>query len=98
MKKYIIINSDHNDGDITTEINEITDEKLEKYLPLIKAIKENSGEWLSGDQGSLKDQYEEFEFKLKENFNSYVGNGEGYGIHTIESIEILEVINETKLL
>ena len=98
MKKYIIIEADHNDGDITTEKHEITDEKLEKYKPLIEAIKNNNGEWLTGDQGDLNEQYEDFSLNLKENFDYYVGSGEGYGVHTVESIEILEVINEIKLL
>jgi hypothetical protein len=38
MKKIVIV-ADHNDADYMTETTDITDEQIEKFLPLIKTIK-----------------------------------------------------------
>lgn len=38
MKKLVIV-ADHNDADYMTETSDITDEQLEKFIPLIEAIK-----------------------------------------------------------
>lgn len=114
MKKYIIIKADTNDADFIQEKHEITDEALEYIKPVIQAIKDYNEDssikyqkwnWWTIDEGSknrpspqklyvdsgkcTQDQLEAF-YEL-------CPGGED-PIHSIESVEILEVINETKLL
>lgn len=101
MKKYLIITADTNDGDYVTQKTLITDDKLELLKPMIEAVKnckENynyeTGEMISETEGADEIYKNVPNFDL---FDSCVPHGE-YGIHTIESIELLEVINEQKLL
>lgn len=96
MKKYIIINADYNDGDYVTEKSLITDEELILIQPIIDGLKENDGDFTTLDQGdSGEEQFGKFEGF--DTFYNFIPSAE-YGIHTIESIEILEVINEIRLL
>jgi len=101
MEKYIVIEADYNDGDYIAQINEITDEELNKFLGLIQAIKKNKKghNWETGENADseLTEQYPNFDPYLLKDFNYYVPHGE-YGVHTITSIEILKVSNKTKLL
>jgi len=114
MKKYIIIKADTNDADYVTSKNEITDETLEIILPVIKAIEAYDNDksikyqkynWWKldyryEDKPTPKELYvdtgkcsqEAFDY-----FNELTPYFE-HGIHTIESIELLEVVNEIKLL
>lgn len=103
MKKYIIIKADTNDGDYITNQSIITDEKIEQLKTALSKIKDSnySLSWGTGDMleedndpNILYPELTPAEFNLIEN---YIPHGE-YGIHTIESIDILEVINEEKLL
>ncbi len=104
MKKYIIITADTNDGDYITEKTKITDEQIEKYKPVIEAIKKSKASgyghtWETGEMANstLSEQYPDVDENLLENFNQHLPYGE-YGVHSIESIEILEVANEYSLL
>jgi len=103
MTKYIIIKADTNDGDYITEKNKITDAQIDFYKLIIEIIKKHHGDWHTGDQGDIEEDYaEEIEKGIVnlndlESFSEFVPFGE-YGTHTIESIEILEVANEYKLL
>lgn len=108
MKKYVIITADHNDGDYVTEKSEITDEEIEQFKEIVKKINRielHQGgfapcfEWKTGDQQeeSLDQAHPELtgeEIDLIERFRP----SNEYGIHTIEDIEIIEVINEYNLL
>lgn len=104
MKRYVIITADTNDADYVIKKTEIDKDFEEKYGELIEAIKNNSEEnWICGDIANKNTRYSKvyskkgFDIKLLENFSYYVPTGE-YGCHTIESIEIIEVTNEEKLL
>lgn len=99
MKKYVIITADTNDGDYVTEKTSIDDSWVEKYSNLINSIRNNSGSWTTGEMQHmpLYEQYPDYDESKLEKFDQYVPRGE-YGVHTIESIEILVVAEETKLL
>lgn len=108
MIKYITIKADTNDADYITSQNEITDEILEFIMPVVNAIKEYDADttiktqkynWydmedddrepnpkkLYVDTGKCtEDQYEYF---------SELCPYEG-GIHTIESVEIITVLEK----
>jgi|SRR6185436_8452684 len=99
MKKYLIVKADTNDADYVTKKTEIKDGEIDKYLHLISVIKSNGKSWKTGevsDEG-LEEQYPDFSLEVLESFGKLVPYGE-YGVHTIESIEILEVSNEQRLL
>lgn len=111
MKKYIIIKADTNDADYIQEKHEITNEQLIEIMPVIKAIKDYTEDksinhqkmnyWtISRRHPSPEELYvntgkcTEESFRLFDELIPYCEDG----IHTIESIEILEVVNEIKLL
>ena len=93
--------ADTNDGDYVTEISEITMKAIERFKPLIKAIKK-SKERHNFEWGECCDDYPEqyskrFGEELLEEFTNYVPHGE-YGIHTIESIYITPYVEKEYLL
>lgn len=112
MKKYILIKADVNDGDYISSKNEITDEDIELIKPIIDAIKEYDNDksikrqkW-NWDINGYNDQdpnqryvksgkcsLESFDY-----FNDLLPFMDNQDIHTIESIEILVVSEEIKLL
>jgi len=106
MKKYLVTVGDTNDGDYDTKIKEITDEQIEKFKPIIEAIKAYEGDYnfLTGEVAQDQDEdnaeilYGNIE-GFKE-FKYFVPNGDpNYsGIHTLESIKLLVVQEETQLL
>ena len=104
MRKYIIIEGDTNDGDYVTERNVITDEQIEKISIAFSKLQGRTN-WYTGDmvnekRGNFspevmyKDILSPEEIELIDNFTP---RGE-YGIHSIESVDILEVANEYSLL
>ena len=108
MKKYIIITADTNDADYVSEKTEITDDDIELIKPIIEAIKNTpkdkngwghnyeTGEAV--DKASAQKLYGHLDnFDL---FDEFVPSGDpNYpGVHTIKSIQILEVVNEITLL
>lgn len=99
MKKYIIIKADTNDADYVSSKHEITEEQIQEIMPVVEAIKKfgrghnfPSNEYDTKDASTLYGHLEGFDL-----FNDFTPHGEG-GIHTIESIEILTIANEEKLL
>ena len=101
MKKYIIITADTNDADYVTKKSEITDEQMELIKPMIEAIKNceeehnyETQDCISETEGADEIYKNVPGFDL---FDRFVPSNE-YGIHTIESVEILEVSNEYKLI
>ncbi len=100
MKKYAIVTGDYNDGDYVTEKNEITDDEINQLKTIIQVLNENDNHWSTSDQRDnrqmsyYKDKLTEDDVNLISKFIPYAE----YGIHTIESIEILTVTEELKLL
>lgn len=104
MKKYILIKADTNDADYVMEKHEITDEQLKELEPIFKAIKECkiSHNWATGEYCDKEDTPENvYKGILTEEqillFEEYTPYGE-YGIHTIESIDVLTVTEERNIL
>jgi len=112
MKKYLIIKADTNDADYITSQNEVTDEDLELIFPVIKAIEDYNNDksikrqkynFWNVESNRNPDPYQLYveTGKCKQEemdaFMEYCPTSE-YGIHIIESIELLEVVKETKLL
>ena len=105
MKKYIVVEADTNDGDYITEKSLISDEKIEQLkVALAKLGNQNGIPWNTGDmvnekRGRLSPDTMYGEILTKQELDlieEFVPHGE-YGVHTIESMEILEVIKEYKL-
>lgn len=93
MQKHILIEADYNDGDYATRISPITDKEIEFIMPIIKAIKENSGYYWSRELASkgesAVEDYGHLEcFPFFDDLVPY-GDDNYTGIHTIESIEII---------
>lgn len=111
MKKYIEIICDTNDADYITKKSLINDEGLELIQPLINKIKNVKGHNFPNfedEKDDLIKLYPDYftldedgdlipKTKSSELFLYLIPKGE-YGVHTIKSIIILEVINEIKLL
>lgn len=106
-KLYIVIEADTNDGDYITEIAEISQKELEQIEPVFKAIKKQKQRhnWptFEGRRSEEKSPYELYvdsgliTEKQYDIFNEFVPHGE-WGIHTIESIKVFEVVNEKNYL
>lgn len=108
MKKYIIITADYNDGDYVTKKSEISDEQIEMMRNIVNKVDKielygggyaGSFEWKTEDQQEeplllAHPELTEEEIKLLEKFRPCAE----YGIHSIEDIEILTVLEEEKLL
>jgi hypothetical protein len=101
MKTLLISKADTNDADYITEIQEIkSDEQrkeieklLEKIIPIISKSGHN---WETGEMGDSASHFIETGQLTEdecEQFSMLLPDAE-YGIHTVESIKILEVINE----
>lgn len=110
--KEIHVTADYNDADLIDQISEITEEELERFMPLIEAIKAVSYKdgkwlhcpnWLTGeckreDEKGPKELYSHIDPELIEEFEEiYVPSSE-YGIHTITEIKVYELPIKTKLL
>jgi len=103
--KYIIIKADTNDADYVTEVSLITDGQIEKIRPVVEAIKafvpleKHRHNWPTGET-AYKHSVPEiiYQDKLGKHlinlFNDFVPEGDpNYpGIHTIESVKIVELI------
>lgn len=100
MAKYIIIEGDYNDADYVSEKTKIDDETIEQLRPIIEVVKLHDGSWGTSEYADSKpeDEYEnELTKEQIEFLNKYVprcGDDDGYGIHTIESIEIVQLIEK----
>lgn len=104
MKKYIEIVADTNDADYISSRTLVTDEEIEKIMPVIKAIKnfkpENKYDRHNyPDSKYCDDNVEEIYGDIDgfDEFQEMVPYSE-HGIHTITSIKLLIVTEETKLL
>ena len=109
MKKYIIIEADTNDGDYITERSEISDEQIEKFKVILGKLPRmeiygggfsSDIRWESGEMGDTQEELVEEGILTEDEaewFSQYLPYGE-YGIHTIQSIDILVVAEEINLL
>ena len=114
MKKYIYVTADTNDADYISEKNEITDEEIELIKPVIKAIKDYTEDSSIKHQiwnwwviyGSRKENPTPQQLYVDtgkcsqeafDKFRELVPYNE-HGVHTIESVEIIIVQEEIKLL
>ena len=108
-KLLMIITADTNDADYVTSENWIDKDSLPVIKKVWKVVKNSvkqrgQGEynWITGDLRSSNDQgpYERYKDVLTQEeldiFSEYLPHGE-YGIHTIESIVIHEVIKTINL-
>jgi hypothetical protein len=113
MKKYIIIKADINDGDYISRKTEIDEETLNIIMPVINAIKEYNEDksikkqkfnWYclkNKDSESPEELYVKSGKVTEEALDYFwerLPSLDNESIHTIESIELLEVIKETDLL
>jgi hypothetical protein len=104
MKKYIIIKADTNDADYVTSEQQINDSQLNVLKPIIEVIKSVKGyNWETGemeDGHTPKELYIDTGLltqKQVDLIDIYIPHGE-YGIHTIESIKVLTILEEEELL
>lgn len=102
MKKILIIEADTNDADYVTSEHTITDKQVEELKSIIKVIKacEADCNWCStgyddGPEVVYKGKLTDEQIEL---MSDLVPSGGEYGIHTITSIRVLEVVKTTKLL
>lgn len=106
MKYIVIVKADTNDADYVENSCEILKEDIEDLYLIAKAIENCKGrhnwetddhsyectpEKLYVDTGILTEEQVDW-------FNEYFTPYSEYGIHTIESITLLEVVKETQLL
>lgn len=102
MTLEITVKADYNDADYIYKTTEITKEKLSSFKPLFEAIgdKGRHHNWETGDHSSepLTKQYPNVSEDLLEEFDcDYVPRSE-YGVHTIESITLKEVVHTEELI
>ena len=107
MKKLLIIKADTNDADYITGICEIQpeDEQLIRKVAGVLRTESKKGcagshNWETSEYGDERpeDMYEDVLTQDEiETFDGYVPYGE-HGIHTIDSIRILEVTSDEKLI
>jgi hypothetical protein len=101
MKKIIIVKADCNDGDyLYNIIDNMSSEDFERFTKIADIIKNEGHNWDNSEYG----QYTPivmYEGILTENdiefFGSFLPYGE-YGIHTIDSIRVLDVAEDKELL
>ncbi len=105
--RYIRIVADHNDADYVETFRPVSDEEMEKLLPVAQAIKEygTSDNWPRGCYCYRPDRFdpsveEIYPFLTQEQidyFDEWVPKSEG-NVHTIESITVMEISEQEELL
>lgn len=109
MKKILIIEADTNDGDYIEESHEIQEEELVEFKNILSKLPRNkdyqgnvSGTipFKTGDIGNTGKKLVEKGIITEEElylFYDYIPHGE-HGIHTIESVRVLTVLEDIDLL
>lgn len=107
MARTITVTADTNDADYITNTQILNEDDLPTIKKVIKAIKDfdskhqrGTGQynWYARRRPGPREVYEDILTEEEiEIFEEYIPYGED-GIHTIESVEIYEVINKEKLL
>ena len=102
MKKLMIIEADCNDADYVHTVQYVTDKEITFIKGIIPKLIEkdygNGYKWENGDRGNSYEDYRDILTEEEiETFGDYVPYAE-YGVHTINSIKIFDVTNETNLV
>ena len=103
MKYMVIIKGDMNDADYVEQASYIEEneiEQLKRIISVLQTVPKYEHNWPRGEyldktpEDIYGDQLTEDDYGFMEEFVPY---GEG-GIHSIDSIRLLKVVEETKLL
>lgn len=93
MKYRLTIKADVNDADYISESHDFTETQWKKVEPLItrvaKALKEVNGSWDCERNNEPKDV--ELSDKDRDQFSGYMPYMDNEDVHTIESIELIEI-------
>lgn len=97
MKTYqLIINADYNDGDNINNTEIVSEEELPRIKSIINTLKKTGHNWETNNGFKSVPPEQMYKGIISEEdieyFADLVPNGE-YGIHTIETIELIEVSN-----
>lgn len=103
MAKFIVIQADTNDGDYVTNKLSISEEDILKFTNILNKITDDHYDlsWGTLDMKDVDNDPESIYPQLTKEEIDFVGSflpSADYGIHTIESIEIIEVVDTIKLL
>lgn len=98
---HIIITADMNDGDFVTKVSQITSDELAIIKPVIKVLNENRGRWgtlemIENDNDPVKIYKGKLSTHQIDLFNQFVPTGDSNypGVHTIESVKIVNVVED----
>lgn len=91
-KTYLIIEADVNDGDYISAKTIVTDKVIDTLKPIIKKIK------ACKDRSNWEDPSDYLSDEEIETISEYLPSMDNQDVHTIVSIDVLEVINEKSLL
>jgi len=98
MKKYLVVTADSNDGDtLLTKISEISEIDLSIIKTSLEIIKEKGYVWSTYEDtaNDPKIFYKDLiDIEIIDILSEYIP----YDIYRIDSISLLEVINETRLI
>jgi hypothetical protein len=104
-KQYlVIVKADTNDGDYISDTKEYGEaeyleikERLARILPIVK---KQGGKWEKSEMGNSASEYVRKRLLTEEDadwFDDFTPNGE-YGIHTVESVTVYEIVGKQELL
>lgn len=100
-KKYLLVTADTNDADYVTDVTEINNEDLIRVKKIFSMLpKKKRHNWPDHDdyqKGNIFDKYKKLTEEDFDFINGYIPHGE-YGIHTIESVRVLEVISDETII
>ncbi len=101
-KRVVIICADTNDGDYIYSVDNIPDDDFKRFKKIANIVKShgNDNNWENSEYGDIPPS-EMYKGTLTEDdiefFEEFLPYGE-FGIHTIESIRVLQVIQEEKII
>ena len=96
VKLYVVITVDDEYSGKLTKVTEIDEDWENDYSTLIEAIEEKKGKWCNGNFSDIYEEYKDFNPKILDSFNFYVPCGR-YGVPTIKTIKILQILQEKTL-
>lgn len=100
-KNILIIRGDWNDADYVIEETKVSEKDLKTLLPIIKKLKLETKKAHSRVRNGKHDYWRDSYYTLKVSeldiFEEYMPSGYEQSCHSIESIRLLEVINDKNL-